>query len=227
MSKPQIDSHMPITRSDGTKYQLRSPNPLGATQNLWSSDLEKINFKWNPVIVPDDGEFIPMRSDIKVKRNIVDLDTFMSTSEPPLPPTVDESDIKEEPKEPVAVIVEDPPKESVRPYLTNTVHMHCLPIEITSHSDDFYGDHFDRSSYGQKFMFESVMVEMGDLAMLFWTDIDRVTEGSIVYPFRTQIGKGKYKPLQQYRWWKITEVEDKSPGYLIKAVASDIQPDFS
>lgn len=224
---------MPITRKDGTTYRLRSPNPLGATQNQWSSGLEKINFKWNSVVVPDDGEFVPMKSDMKVKESFIELDSFSPATEPPPPIVVEEHPIQEETtpalaaEESPAQRQEEPQQESVRQYLTNTVHMHCLPIEVTSHSDDLYGYEFERNNYGQKFIFEAVMVESNDLAIVFWTDADRVTEKSIVYPFRTQIAKGRYKPLQQYRWWKIVEIEEKTPGYLMKAVASDVQPDFS
>ena len=217
--KGNLDRDIPITRRDGTVYRLRAPNPLGATQSSWNSDVEKINFKWTPIVVPDDGEFVPIQSDFRVSDKILELSPVTVVEEPEeLPPP--------EPEKP-SPPVQSTERESVRPYLSNTVHMHCLPVEVTSHSDDLYGDQFQRNSYGQKFIFEAIMVSMGDLAMEFWTDTDRVAEKSIVYPFRRRTAKGKYESLQQYRWWKVTDIEEKSTGYLMRAVASDIQPDFS
>ena len=218
---------MPITRKDGTDYRLRSPNPLSLTQNSWVSDVEKINFKWKPQVVTNEEEQTPapMQSDMKVKDEYKDL----SSIDTPVAITEDPEQIAKEPVvQPDPVVKTDSEsKPSVRQHLANTVHMHCLPVETISMEDSFYGDQFDRSSYGQKFTFESVMVEMGDLAMVFWTDIERVTEGSVVYPFRKQVAPGRYQPLQQYRWWKVTEIEEKSPGFLVRAIASDLQPDFS
>lgn len=217
---------MPIIKKDGTVYRLRSPNPLGITQSDWGKDVEKINFKWPAIIVPDDSEFVPLQRNIKTSDKILELPPMEVTEEPKEIPTAEKPEPVLKPEQSLP----DPQpteKESVRPYLSDTVHMHCLPAEVSSYSDDLYDDHFQRNSYGEKFIFEAVIVNTNDLTMEFWTDTDRITEKSIVYPFRKQTSKGKYGPLKEYRWWKVTDIEEKSTGYLIRAVTSDVHPDFS
>ena len=220
---------MAITRKDGTIYRLRSPNPLGITQVDWNEmELEQVNFDWDSVTIPDDGEFVPLESDYSMVVDTVET-LPQTTKEVNTKPIVTPDPVVEKKPDPVVEKKpeSEPKPESIRKHLTNVVHMHCLPIESTDHFDSLYNDSFSRQQYGEKFIFESVLVEMGDLAMAFWTDTDKVTEGSIVYPFRRQVGNGKFEGLKQYRWWKVSDVENKSSGQLFRAIVTDVHPDFS
>jgi len=133
----------------------------------------------------------------------------------------------------VPVIKEEKPVFTV-PRLKNKVLMHCLPAHTVSRQTSFYEETFFRIKYGEKFIFEAVLIDGSDLEIVFWsTDPDqRVTNHSVVYPFSWVVWHEYYKkenrvPFDEYRWWKVVEIEEKDGGWLYKASISDFQPDFS
>jgi hypothetical protein len=110
------------------------------------------------------------------------------------------------------------PNESKKPDPTLTANKfvsHCLPVIIETHIDELYGDVKSTSKYGNKMMFEFLLVNQNDLSITFWTNI-KLEIGSIIYP----INKDK-------RWWKINRQEEKNEGYLYSGIGSDICPDFT
>lgn len=97
------------------------------------------------------------------------------------------------------------------------VAIHCLPVVRVEHVDKTYGQKYAtlRPDYGNKFVFEAVMIEEQDLAIQFWTTCQQVTAGSILYP----MNKDK-------RWWKVKESVPKTGGLLMTAVLTDFNPSF-
>jgi hypothetical protein len=212
---------MVIKNKDGSVYKLQGPNPLMEDQSFWN-DLENFtlhNTEWKKTIFGDDGELIPRNNDfqVDVASPVAEPDLEKPKSNPPevvLPPMPDTpvetiKEVKNEPKE-------IPKDDNKLPVIKNKVIIHCLPASTKEHFDDFYGEHYNKISYGDKFSFEAVIVENEDLAMTFWTTTDKVTPASVVYP---QVG--------EKRWWRVQTKIEKSGGYLIYAIISDIQPDFS
>jgi len=97
------------------------------------------------------------------------------------------------------------------------VAIHCLPAVRIEHVDKTYGQRYAtlRTDFGNKFVFEAVMLEEQDLAIQFWTTCQQVTVGSILYP----MNKDK-------RWWKVRDREPKTGGLLMTAVITDFNPSF-
>lgn len=115
------------------------------------------------------------------------------------------------------VIKESKPEPRPEPNqeFTTKSTAHCLPVVIEVHKDSLYGEVKSVSKYGDKFLFEFLLVSQNDMVIVFWTDIE-LENGSIVYP----INKDK-------RWWKINKKEKKESGYLYAGINSDICPDFT
>jgi hypothetical protein len=197
-----------IRNKDGTIYRLQEPNPLVKDQE-WTKDtlLELENFNWEEELVKD------------------------ITGKVKIPKVIEEPQESQEPQNVQPLIVETPvppplPKSDSSSNIgineENIVIMHCLPAIVQTNKDEFYNDSYSRVIYGKKFMLESVMVERGDLGIRFWTKT-KLESNSIVYPsvYKTGIKYG------EYRWWKVMSSVPKSGGYLVEAIFSDVQPEFS
>jgi len=196
---------MALKNKDGSVYKLKSPNPLTRKQDkAW--DAEKIvlhNFKWKETKVDD----IPSLSS---KTPIIE-DRSEPEPEAVIPPVV----------ETIKVETPEPQPES---RFKVKVWMYCLPIKLDTFKDNLYGDTYQKRSYGEKFAFESIMVETSDMAIRFWTSSEaNLTSGSIVYPYQYNDGQ-KYG---EFRWWAIQAIEEKAGGLLVEATPSVEQPDFS
>ena len=195
-----------IKNKDGKPYLLTSPNPLGKSQEVWKKDEKFIlyNFNWKKVLL-ELNDLIPSFSDPD-----------------PLPIVqVAEPVIIEEP------VIETPipePDKKVKRKLNeeNIVIFHCQPASIRYVRDELYDEERPIVEYGEKFTFEGVVIERGDLSTLFWAGIE-IPEKSVVFPskYRTGIKYG------EHRWWKISKSKEKSGGYLHETIPSDYQPDFS
>jgi hypothetical protein len=96
------------------------------------------------------------------------------------------------------------------------VQMHCLPARYREHKDALYGQRYKTIRYGNKFTFEAIIVDQEDFFIDFWTTVREVTAGSVIYP----MNKDK-------RWWRVDTITPKTDGFLIRAILSDYQPDFS
>jgi hypothetical protein len=116
-------------------------------------------------------------------------------------------------------IVEEPED---RTKLHNILIMHCQPAKITQKKDDLYREVYTRVDYGDKLLFEAVVVNLDDLAIQFWTTYP-ITSGSIVYPSKYKDGRA----YGDHRWWKITKTIDYQNGFLAEGIMSQDHPDFS
>jgi hypothetical protein len=98
------------------------------------------------------------------------------------------------------------------------VEYYCAPaVGIKKFTDDLYGNTYDTVEYGEKFIFDAIVIDLSDFELQFWC-VKPVTTKSVIYKKNKQGGE---------RWWKITEVEPKMDGWLAKAITSDLNPDFS
>lgn len=211
---------MVIKNKDGTVYKLQEPNPLTKDQewDLLESDLVFHNFDWaSETIESDPPASSTLNSDFNVSDKVVsDFPEIKLEPEPKV--------VLEEPE----VVLKDPeplPKpetEKTRAKLKNVVLMHCSPAEIREREDELYGDTYKSIQYGEKFTFEAVVVERSDLFMRFWTNI-KLSEGSVVFPSKYRDGV----KFGEHRWWRVSQLVEKSNGYLTQAVVSDYHPDFS
>ncbi len=106
----------------------------------------------------------------------------------------------------------------------NQIIFHYLPVVLRTHKDDLYfGEEYTRVKYGEKVKIGGIMLDHSDLLIKFWTDTKGISEKSIVFPCEYTDGT----PYRGFRWWKVKSVEEKEPGWIVEAMASEIQPDFS
>jgi len=198
---------MAIRDKDGKVYKLQGPNPLMKNQEKWDmNDIVLHNFKWGSETIKDTNKAHKFLSDLNIKEdsNIA----VMPATEAPTYVELDES------PEPIV----EPPKmeqETQDIFDQRKTLIHCLPIVIEQFTDALYGDSYKRTTFGQKFGFYGIIVDIGDLGIQFWS-YDEIIPGSIVFP-----------EMKLKRWWKVTESEDKTGGYLSTALPSDYSPDLS
>jgi hypothetical protein len=125
--------------------------------------------------------------------------------------------------EPVQEKPADPPKqEKAEKRVENIILVYCLPSVQKKVHDELYGESYQRMTYGEKVLFESVLVEQSDFEVLMWGSF-QCESGSILYPSRYKDGPG----LGEHRWWKVTKCDPYEGGFLLRGVPSSYQPDFS
>lgn len=212
---------MAIFNKDGKVYVLEGPNPLVEKQVKWEpSQMVFHNFKWDEVTMKGQQVKKPVR--------------------PPEPPPLevtpvpmvrnDPEEIKEEAPTPG-----EPRRDFDLPHIKHKVLSYCLPAKVERKTDKLYGESWMKVSYGKKIVFPSVMTDVTDFRIEFWTSDpnEQITEKSIIYPFvyevyNAETGSYDRVPYDEYRWWKVSEKEKISEGgWLFRAVPSDTQPDFS
>jgi len=222
---------MAIKDRDGKVYTLRGPNPLMKTQQEWDrSRIQLFNLKgWrNEVIVHDERN--PVEA---FAANLIDIGKDLNLKQNPAPkraktiePKKFIDEIREAPKEkPNVFKIPEPvqPTLNVDPKMARIlkergVEYYCAPaIGRRDHTDDLYGSNYSTIEYGEKFVFDAVVIDQSDLELQFWC-IRPVTAQSVIYRKIRQGGE---------RWWRIADVESKTGGWLAKAVTSDSNPDFS
>lgn len=205
---------MAIKDKDGSVYKLRGPNPLLKTQDTWDErHVKLVNFGWDSVTVAD--EHNPVKK-FEKDYNIPDLGKLLEAHE-------EEGDDEDEDEDEVPDhdIEEVPEGEPAIDHTTaefleknKTIFQGVLTKE-TQITDDLYGETYTKRVYSGKIQFPAIVIQQTDLGMEFWTTQD-VTEHSVVYP---QDGTK--------RWWRVTGSYQKSGGYVVTAVTSDVNPDFS
>lgn len=186
-----------LKRKDGSIYRLERPS---SSQSFWEDSPITHNFKWK-------------------KEVVVSKNAPIEQKETPPPKNEFIEEIQKE------IQIEELNKnlvEKTRPKLKNKILIHCLPVTIQEHNDDFYGEKYNKINYSPKITFEAILIDDNGLEMSFWTNI-KLENGSIVYPSRYVDGR----PLNEYRWWKITNKESKEGGFIYYTMLSDQHPDFS
>ena len=198
-----------IKNKDGTVYRLNTPNPLVSDQEFWAEKDKFIvhNFNWDKVLT-ELGDFLPSFP-------LQKPDLLEPKVKPELEPEIEELEIEEEE-------VEEEPKKEEPLYLKNVVVIHCQPAIVKEHKDELYDESYTKTQYGEKFTFEGIMIQREDFMILFWTNL-KLTKNSILYPSKYRDGV----KFGDYRWWKVNDMREKSGGFVVQAVVSDYQPDFT
>jgi len=203
---------MTLRNADGTVYQLNKPNPLSTEQELWELEREGYvlhNWDWANVL-----------EEAKTTQN-TEVQIVEVKPSPSVPVIIEDL-----PPEPPPIVVQEPPKKIQIPDAVRNkmIMFWCMPTVVKRVQDELYGDAYNKIVFGERFSFEGVILEKNDLDMTFWTTVNEVSRGSIVFP-------SKYihanESCGDYRWWKVQTIKEKAPGILIYCVLSDITPDFT
>lgn len=234
---------MPIKDKHGNIYKLRGPNPIMNQQQEWDKGKVTVfNLGYKSEVVTDNRnpkrEFeeglINISDELELyegqeeemmpqfiepeKTKVLSAKQFLKEiNEEPVPvPKVEEPVIKfEEPKQPVQITVD---AKTARILRDRGEEYHCAPaIGEKVHKDALYGSSYTTTRYGEKFIFDAVVIDMSDFQLQIWS-VRHITKGSIIY---------RKDPEGGERWWRINEVEPKSGGYLSVANISELNPDFS
>jgi len=211
---------MVLKNKDGTTYKVLSePNPILESQDFWS-EFEVHNLKWNTEKFDDKSEITQLQTDFEVNENSEPVKPEPKVIEPKViepkviekPVTIEVVDVPEIFKD--AIVIESESGIQLPANVERTI-IYCLPAITKEHRDMLYGEVKKTIKFGKPFSFEGVVIQVEDLGMNFWTSIPHVTKNSIIYP-----------RSRDKRWWKVSELEDKTGGYLIQAVATNYHPSF-
>lgn len=205
---------MAIKSRDGSVYKLRGPNPLMESQADWDkSKMKLINMgrhnsevhqdkKPNVVVLP----VIPKATPIPARNFLAEA----AESEPAKP--------EPKPEPPPVTRQEELPEDIKRLFDAKGEKYFCAPaIGTKTHLDSLYGDTYQTIQYGDKYLFDALILDQTDLSLSLWC-VRQITVNSIVY--RKVQGGGE-------RWWRVRSVEPKTGGYVVVSMPSDSNPDFS
>jgi hypothetical protein len=113
----------------------------------------------------------------------------------------------------VKAIEESKPK----PISEDIVTAWCLPcLEYTENVDPLYNESYSKINYGDKFTFQTRLLELEDLHIKF------VTEGHVKLPVESVI----YPQMKNRRWWRIRGVKEVKGFNVYIGIISDYQPTF-
>lgn len=237
---------MAIKDKNGNVVKLRGPNPVMRDQADWdASKVKLINCGWKSEVVVDHrspakemkartidiGEELGLEENPKTK--IVPAKQFIAemvapakpkpkpVPPPPKPPEPEpEIDIEIEvvqPDQPVTLNVDPRAARLLRD--KSVVYRYVPVVGQKKHKDDFYGDSYETPIYGEQGELDAVVVDLSDLQLQFWC-VRPITKGTVLHRKDESKEGGE-------RWWKVERVEANGGGYLVLAVTSDLNPDFS
>ena len=177
-------------------------------QENW--DFELHNCQWQPETTPDYTQPTKIKSNYNIQN---------ATIQDPTPPQIT---IQEPKSEPEVIDGPAPPSRIPKEIQNKIIIAHCLPTHEEIYIDNLYGEQRTKQTYGNKFTFEAIIIERGDLTMKFWTAAP-IPHGSIIYPSRYKNGI----KFGEYRWWQIKTSEPKQEGTIYTCLPSALTPDFS
>lgn len=217
---------------DGTIYRLRGPNPLLEKQSEWDKRYVKlINLGKRPSIIEDkdnpikkqESNVVNITNELNLKKNTKSVSAQEFINEVKVKP---KSEPEPEPA-PVPQPIDKPKEEAVeiqvdrkleRIMRERGVEFYCAPaIGTKQHADDLYGESYNTTIYGDQFIFDAIVVDESDFQIQFWC-IKEISIDSIV--LKKVIRGGE-------RWWRVSEVGEKTGGYLVNCVISNSNPDFT
>jgi len=164
-----------------------------------------------PVVVPKKSDLVVPEQEPEI---IVPLPSEEPEPEPePSAPKMDGD---------VPIVSEIPRVMVPEASLKNLIMFHCLPATTQVYKDELYGEEREEVSYGKKFAFEGVMLEMSDLAIVYWSPME-IRKNFIVYPSK-YVNAGEFK---DFRWYRVDQVEEKTGGFICRGIPTNINPDFT
>ena len=222
-----------IKDKNGNIYVLEGPNKLAEGQCSWNMDsLEFYNLKWDDIYFNKNAQPSTKNS---LNSTIGQEVRYPAPVKEPLvqPAPVQSAPVQEE-RETSSNDKDSKWSDYKFPLLKRKVLMHCLPAIIKTGQDNLYGEKWIKVSYGEKFIFPSVVTKNSDLSLEFWTTDpnNKLENKSIIFPFCYEVYNPRTSnydrvPYDENRWWKISEKVSKDIGWLFTAVPSQDNPDFS
>lgn len=185
-------------------------------QNLWDG-FKVHNMQWAAEKAEDTNKVTPIASDFDVRETFLSAldkakaDVKVVEPKPETKPEMPAPTIERKP-----IVQPDLQREEAAPQSgIEKVFIHCLPAYLRERRDALYGDSYKTIQYGRPTSFEGVILQQTDLAIEVWTDTDKISVGSVLYP------KTNFK-----RWWRVQEKTQKGGGWVLVAMPSDHQPSF-
>lgn len=212
---------MVIKDKEGKIFTLRGPNPLMRDQKVWDKNkIRLINMKfWESNVIEEEDkdltEFNSQILNIGTELDLVSNEQAQQTDTRVVGAKSFIAEIQSTPQkeEPVEINASE---KMFRILKERGLEYHCAPaIDKRIHIDKLYGDKKQYYVYGDKYIFDAIVIEQTDFQLHFWC-VRQITVGSIVY----HKAKGE-------RWWRVMEVNEKTGGYLAECGISDSNPDFS
>ena len=202
---------MPLKNKDGTPYKLSGPNPVLSDMALWAKKEKLILHNIGGKLVShEESQVIYRNSEPEI------VEALPTPSQQPVKaePTPDPMDTVEiEAEIPILDSLDGDPAMQVE----GKVQVWCQPAYFRQYKDDLTGETYSRPRYGEKFLFEAVIEDMGDMHLVLYTTTDAITEGSVIFP-RTH----------DKRWWRVVETKKGDDGLIrIYGGFTDFHPDFS
>lgn len=232
---------MAIKDKEGKVYKLRGPNPLMKDQVDWDKKKTKlINVGWESEVIEDkrnpvkkfetDFNVVKIGDELGLIPNkeataVVQPQEFIKEIQESKPEVI-EPVIEDEPTpEPVEPPPAPKPKEVIldvdqrlaRILRERGVQYYCAPaVGKKLHVDDLYDSRYHTIQYGDKYIFDAIVIDQSDLQLQFWC-VKPLNVESIIYRKIKEGGE---------RWWRVNDIEPKTGGYLVLAIPSDTNPDF-
>lgn len=199
---------MAIKNSDGTIYTISKPNPVMVQMNRWDkSKVKLINFGNNKTHTQK-GTTINNVAVIPKERIVPDFIRELEETKPKenvLPSTPPAPVIIAPAPELVATKKETSQvEEALNKY---GINFFCAPV--ISHFEN-------KPTYGAAIIIKAIVIEESDLRLAVWVGKE-LNKDSIIM---------KKQGVAQ-RWWKINGSQPKTGGFILLAIPSDINPDFS
>jgi len=199
---------MALYKKDGSVYKLNGPNRLMISQEKWDKfathNLKNLaNFKMESniphVVIGLKKEPEPKKEEIIIhKKEIIEE----------IKPIVEETPvIKEIPKP-------QPQIKNEFEEFDKTI-IYCALAKKEEKKDNLYDEVTVRIKYVETFTFESIVLSANDFTLIFWTKLEKLTVGSVLYPQNNS-----------KRWWEIIEIENVPGGYKVVCVTTKNTPAF-
>jgi hypothetical protein len=197
---------MPIKNTDGTPFQLKKPNPLLKTQDITGDAHIIHNFAVQEVTVKYRRKKVPVTPVGAEIGTPVEPPLHPEQSVAPTPLRADPEPTPVEPEEDDYLTDDD--KATV-----DAVSCWCLPGEYKKHYDNLYGETRMNVEWGDKFLFEGVIVQLGEMNFQIWAQV-AIKPPSIIF----------VRPHR--RWWRVQDVQPHEDGFLMSCLVSENRPRF-
>ena len=93
--------------------------------------------------------------------------------------------------------------------------MYCALAKREEKRDTLYDEVTVRIKFVETFTFEGIVLSANDFTLIFWTKLEKLTIGSVLYPQN-----------DSKRWWEIKQIESVPGGYKVVCVITKNTPAF-